>query len=448
MIQKTTRAATKEPTRELVLAIVDDDELCREQIAQILAQTGQARILQAASGDDLMALLDNQSIDCIILDYDLGGDTGLAVAEAIKRQHPDPPPIVMLTGAGGERTAIKAFRGGFADYVSKRNLSSNELIGAIRSAIDRKAAERMRQAEYEQLARQADYDAVTGVHGRGYVDQRLAELLADAHRYRGSCALIMITLLQYDEINDRFGHAQGDRALRAFAARLQRASRRSDFCGRYERGSFVYLIDRNPDPQTVINVCARLADELSFEANLDALNVKLTPAIGWAIHPRDGSNAEQLIALAQATARPVGANAPDGVAATPLQPQHVEAAPARAAPVHATPAHAGSYAPAGGEPPPPPQQAAAPTTTTSRTTDRRREPRQRVLKRGLIATPDLRSAIDCTIRDLSPSGARLRVDDYFSAPEEFELLLLPTRTRRRVRTRWQIGKDIGVEFME
>jgi diguanylate cyclase (GGDEF)-like protein len=425
--------------RELVLAIVDDDELCRQRVADVLAQADQVRILQAASGDDLLALLDGNPVDCIILDYDLGGETGLAVAEEIKRKYPDPPPIVMLTGAGGERTAIKAFRSGFADYVSKRNLNCSELIGAIRAAIKRKSADRLRQAEYEVLARQADYDAVTGLHGRRYVEQRLGELLADARRHRGSCALIMITLQEYDEINDHFGRAQGDRALRAFATQLQRTARKSDFCGRYEHGSFVYLIDRNPDPQTVIGVSTRLADELSIEVNLEAVTLKLTPVIGWAVHPRDGSNAEQLLALARATARPAGSIAPDRVGAPPLQPQALQSQRTEAAPVLA-----GAYAPAGRELP---ERPAAPTTTTP-TTDRRREPRLRVLKRGQIFTEDIKSAIDCTIRDISNLGARLRVNDYFFAPEEFELLLLPTRIRRRVRTRWQRGNDIGVEFME
>jgi diguanylate cyclase (GGDEF)-like protein len=435
---KTTRATTGEMDRELVLAIVDDDELCRQRVADVLAQADQVRILQAASGHDLLVLLDSNPVDCIILDYDLGGETGLAIGEEIKRKYPDPPPIVMLTGAGGERTAIKAFRSGFSDYVSKRNLNCSELIGAIRSAIKRKSADRLHQAEYERLARQADFDAVTGLHGRRYVEQRLGELLADARRHRGSCALILITLREYDEINDHFGRAQGDRALRAFATQLQRTARKSDFCGRYEHGSFVYLIDRNPDPQTVIGVSTRLADELSIEVNLEAVTLKLTPAIGWAVHPRDGSNAEQLLALARATARPAGSIATERVAAPPLQPQGLQSRRTEAAPAHAAPILAGAYAPAG----------VAEHTTTPPTTDRRREARLRVLKRGQIFTKDLQSAIDCTIRDISNLGARLRVNDYFFAPEEFELLLLPTRIRRRVRTRWQRGNDIGVEFME
>jgi diguanylate cyclase (GGDEF)-like protein len=412
-----------ETTRELVLAIVDDDELCRQQIAELLTQADRVHVLQAASGDALLALLASHTVDCIVLDYDLGGETGLAVGEAIKRKYDDPPPIVMLTGAGGERTAVKAFRSGFADYVTKRNLNSSELIGAIRTAIKRKSAERMHQAEYDRLARDAEYDAVTGLYGRRFVEQRLAEMVADAERRRAECALIMISLAEYDEINEHLGRAQGDRALRAFATRLKRVVRPADFCGRYAQGSFAYLIDRDGNPLAMTRLSAQLADELSFEVNLDAVSLRLTPAIGAAVYPHNGSTAAELVAVAQAGARPSRPSSATFVpAAPPLQPQSVEDAPAA--------------------------QASSVQASGVRTTDRRKAPRQRVLKRGQIMTRDLASAIDCTIRDISTGGARLRVDNYFAAPDEFELLILTTGTRRHVRTRWQIGNEVGVEFMD
>ena len=74
------------------------------------------------------------------------------------------------------------------------------------------------------------------------------------------------------------------------------------------------------------------------------------------------------------------------------------------------------------------------------------ERRQRVLKRGQILAQGFSSAIDCTIRDLNSSGARLRVDSYYTAPDEFQLRF-QGGTQRAVRVRWQIGNDIGVQFV-
>jgi hypothetical protein len=149
----------------------------------------------------------------------------------------------------------------------------------------------------------------------------------------------------------------------------------------------------------------------------------LTPAIGVAVYPHNGTSAAELVAVAQAGARPARQSSATFVAAAPpLHPQSVEAAPAA--------------------------QASSAQASGARTTERRKSPRQRVLKRGQIMTRDLASAIDCTIRDISTGGARLRVDNYFAAPDEFELLILTTGTRRRVRTRWQIGNEVGVEFMD
>ncbi len=66
--------------------------------------------------------------------------------------------------------------------------------------------------------------------------------------------------------------------------------------------------------------------------------------------------------------------------------------------------------------------------------------------RGLIVTNGLNSTTECTIRNLSPTGALLRVEGLSSPPDQFELLLIRTGERRRAEVRWQNGSDIGVRF--
>jgi hypothetical protein len=83
---------------------------------------------------------------------------------------------------------------------------------------------------------------------------------------------------------------------------------------------------------------------------------------------------------------------------------------------------------------------------SAREEERRRAPRHRVLMRGMIVTSDLLSSMECTIRNLSSTGAGLRLDGLSPAPEQFELLFLRTGQRRRARVRWQNGADVGVEF--
>jgi two-component system cell cycle response regulator len=71
-----------------------------------------------------------------------------------------------------------------------------------------------------------------------------------------------------------------------------------------------------------------------------------------------------------------------------------------------------------------------------------------VLKRGQIVVPSLGAVVDCTVRNLSGGGAALRIDAPFAAPSEFQLAIVGDGTTHHVRVRWQVGTDLGVEFVD
>jgi PilZ domain len=55
--------------------------------------------------------------------------------------------------------------------------------------------------------------------------------------------------------------------------------------------------------------------------------------------------------------------------------------------------------------------------------ERRQAPRRRVLKAGIVAFNDRFVSVQCTVRDISATGARLRVSGSISAPDKFELII-------------------------
>jgi DNA-binding response OmpR family regulator len=105
----------KEGNETLRVAVVDDDSFYREYVARLLDVAG-LRAFQARDGAELLALLSHQEIDCIVLDYNLGGETGLGINQQLKEALQDPPPVAMLTGEGRDSTIIEALRGGMSDY--------------------------------------------------------------------------------------------------------------------------------------------------------------------------------------------------------------------------------------------------------------------------------------------------------------------------------------------
>ena len=55
--------------------------------------------------------------------------------------------------------------------------------------------------------------------------------------------------------------------------------------------------------------------------------------------------------------------------------------------------------------------------------ERRQAPRRRVLKAGIVAFNDRFVSLQCTVRDISATGARLRVDGSINVPDKFELIV-------------------------
>jgi diguanylate cyclase (GGDEF)-like protein len=412
----------------LILALVDDDNIYRDYMSQILIHQYGCRVFDASNSEEMLSLLSNNPIDCIILDYNMGVESGLAIGELIKKKFSDPPPIIMLTGEAKERTIVKAFRGGFSDFLSKRGLNFNELTEAVGGAVDRKQIDRAEKEERDRLTRLSNFDGMTGLRSSEFMKQRTEDLVASSHRRCAPFGMILIRVRELESIGDGFGYVMRERALQMFASRLQKSARETDVYGRYSEDSFICLVDREAGSRALIGFCERLARDLSFEANFEKASFTFRAEIGAALFPRDASTAEQLTAVAElALKRARLTNVPFAIAfQTDPDANNLDSS-------SMTIAIEGDVGKAG-------------SAIGARQTDRRCERRQRVLKRGKILQGN-DSVVDCMIRDISSGGARLRVDQYYTPPDRFDLMIADSRETRSVEVRWRLGSDLGVRFI-
>jgi hypothetical protein len=81
------------------------------------------------------------------------------------------------------------------------------------------------------------------------------------------------------------------------------------------------------------------------------------------------------------------------------------------------------------------------------TDEHRVEPRRRVLLPGKVLLPN-GGAIDCTIRNRSPHGARLAVASVIGIPDAFELLIESTAETLRVEIAWRKAGEIGLHVVD
>jgi two-component system cell cycle response regulator len=88
------------------------------------------------------------------------------------------------------------------------------------------------QAE-QRLYASAVLDPLTGLHNRRHLDARLKSEFAFANRHGTPLSVLLIDIDHFKKINDTYGHAGGDAALRVLSDRLQRAVRIEDIVARY-----------------------------------------------------------------------------------------------------------------------------------------------------------------------------------------------------------------------
>lgn len=84
---------------------------------------------------------------------------------------------------------------------------------------------------------------------------------------------------------------------------------------------------------------------------------------------------------------------------------------------------------------------------TNAENNQRRHPRQRVLKDGKIFSSNLNCVFDVKIRDLSASGALIRMPENASLPSGFSLLVVSERKLHAAEVRWRKGDTVGIEFV-
>jgi diguanylate cyclase (GGDEF)-like protein len=113
--------------------------------------------------------------------------------------------------------------------------------------------ERMRQ----ELERSAAIDFLTGALNRGAIEHQGARSLALARRRGTRCAAIVIDVDHFKRINDAYGHASGDAALREIVRRMQDVTRAGDSLGRLGGEEFLVLLD-DTDAERALATAERL----------------------------------------------------------------------------------------------------------------------------------------------------------------------------------------------
>ncbi|WP_136689289.1 PAS domain S-box protein [Halorhabdus amylolytica] len=98
---------------------VDDDPALTELVGEYLEREDERLSVRSArSASEAQEVLDDADIDCIVSDYALPGQDGIAFLETVREEYPDLP-FVLFTGKGSEKVASEAIEAGVTTYLRK-----------------------------------------------------------------------------------------------------------------------------------------------------------------------------------------------------------------------------------------------------------------------------------------------------------------------------------------
>ena len=149
--------------------------------------------------------------------------------------------------------------------------------------VDRLARRRERLAELNaQLALLVNVDMLTGLPNRRSVDHELDQVLAVAKRYEHPLSVLMVDIDSFKTINDSFGHAAGDAALRHVAARISSTIRDVDIVGRWAGDEFLAVLPHVDDEGAQIVAGRLIGAVANAPLSIDGEPTEVTLSIGVA----------------------------------------------------------------------------------------------------------------------------------------------------------------------
>lgn len=137
-------------------------------------------------------------------------------------------------------------------------------------------------ARVRQLEDEICRDTLTPLFNRRYFEQAVAGSIAHCQRYQSRAVLLFLDVDDLKGINDTFGHAAGDEALRTIAHVLTANVRSTDVVARIGGDEFAVLLEALPDPALPERLAARIVAALAEPVRHAGLTLQLGASVGIA----------------------------------------------------------------------------------------------------------------------------------------------------------------------
>jgi diguanylate cyclase (GGDEF)-like protein/putative nucleotidyltransferase with HDIG domain len=197
---------------------------------------------------------------------------------------------VPLEGVGGVIGVLALYR-------LERDAFKSDHLRIVLAVSSKMALSIENALKYQQAESSATTDYLTGLPNARSLFMQLDRDLARCKRDNSSLTVMVSDMDGFKQINDRFGHLEGNRVLRLFAQALKDSVREYDYVARMGGDEFVVVAPGlgAEDAAKKAEQLRALAKQAGFEVCGEEI---LSLSVGQAVCPVDGQDAEQLLAEA------------------------------------------------------------------------------------------------------------------------------------------------------
>ncbi|MDP3587574.1 MAG: diguanylate cyclase [Sulfuricurvum sp.] len=238
-----------------VVLIVDDVRINLQTLAHILKEDYTVKV--ASGGAQALELVVQDPIpDLILLDVGMPDVSGYDVCRILRENSSTVNiPIIFVTGKDSIEEEEYGLSLGAVDYITKP-IHPSIVKARVKTHITLKR-------QYDLLKTMAVRDQLTGLYNRHYLVDMMAAKVSEAKRHEQPLCVIMVDIDHFKEINDSFGHLEGDKVLQKIAQILNNEARREDVVSRFGGEEMVIILNNCSLPEASLKA-EKLRKKIEF----------------------------------------------------------------------------------------------------------------------------------------------------------------------------------------
>ncbi|MGE0416546.1 MAG: PleD family two-component system response regulator [Acetobacteraceae bacterium] len=220
--------------------VIDDWDLGARTVSEALARD-EIRSDHARTEAEAMAKAESGAYDLIVTSMALVDEDPLKLVAQLRASDvTHDTPLLLIAESHDHERVLRGFELGANDWLTLP-VDENELRARARNQIRRKFYQDRLRSDLGTALKLAMTDPLTGLYNQRYLRRHLSGLIGQRQQGR-ELAVVMIDVDHFKSVNDRFGHASGDEALRLIAATLRDNTRMFDSVARYGGEEFVVVM--------------------------------------------------------------------------------------------------------------------------------------------------------------------------------------------------------------